>query len=65
MRENPTADPSGPTAERGSESGSCCGAPACCGTTACCTPRERALDPGQSPRQAKAAAGCGCVDEKA
>ncbi|WP_340373833.1 ArsI/CadI family heavy metal resistance metalloenzyme [Streptomyces sp. SS7] len=34
---------------------------ACCGTTACCTPAEQALDPAQSPAEAKAAAGCGCA----
>ncbi|MET8077748.1 ArsI/CadI family heavy metal resistance metalloenzyme [Streptomyces sp. NPDC005303] len=33
---------------------------ACCGTTACCTPEEQALDPDQSPAEAKAAAGCAC-----
>ncbi|MCQ4083914.1 VOC family protein [Streptomyces sp. RB6PN25] len=33
---------------------------ACCGTTACCTPDEQAIDPAQSPAQAKAAAGCAC-----
>ncbi|MCZ7413961.1 MULTISPECIES: ArsI/CadI family heavy metal resistance metalloenzyme [unclassified Streptomyces] len=33
---------------------------ACCGTTACCTPEEQALDPAQSPADAKAAAGCAC-----
>ncbi|MEU6366453.1 ArsI/CadI family heavy metal resistance metalloenzyme [Streptomyces sp. NPDC046931] len=33
---------------------------ACCGTTACCTPDEEALDPAQSPAEAKAAAGCAC-----
>ncbi|GAA4834109.1 ArsI/CadI family heavy metal resistance metalloenzyme [Kitasatospora terrestris] len=33
---------------------------ACCGTTACCTPDEQALDPAQTPAEAKAAAGCGC-----
>ena len=33
---------------------------ACCGTTACCTPEEQALDPAQSPAEAKAAAGCAC-----
>ncbi|MFF5128918.1 ArsI/CadI family heavy metal resistance metalloenzyme [Streptomyces syringium] len=34
---------------------------ACCGTTACCTPDERALDPAQTPAEAKAAAGCACT----
>ncbi|MBW1596470.1 ArsI/CadI family heavy metal resistance metalloenzyme [Streptomyces sp. JJ38] len=34
---------------------------ACCGTTACCTPEEQALDPAQSPADAKAAAGCACT----
>ncbi|GGO84159.1 ArsI/CadI family heavy metal resistance metalloenzyme [Wenjunlia tyrosinilytica] len=39
------------------------GAPdACCGTTACCTPDEQALDPTRTPAEAKAAAGCACVD---
>jgi catechol 2,3-dioxygenase-like lactoylglutathione lyase family enzyme len=33
---------------------------ACCGTTACCTPQEQALDPAQSPTEAKAAAACAC-----
>ncbi|MGW1913860.1 ArsI/CadI family heavy metal resistance metalloenzyme [Streptomyces sp. NPDC002076] len=33
---------------------------ACCGTTACCTPDEQAVDPAQTPAQAKAAAGCAC-----
>lgn len=33
---------------------------ACCGTTACCTPDEQAVDPTQSPTEAKAAAGCAC-----
>ncbi|MQS15949.1 glyoxalase/bleomycin resistance/dioxygenase family protein [Streptomyces kaniharaensis] len=33
---------------------------ACCGTTACCTPDEQAIDPAQSPAEAKAAAGCAC-----
>ncbi|MFE5583159.1 ArsI/CadI family heavy metal resistance metalloenzyme [Kitasatospora sp. NPDC056531] len=33
---------------------------ACCGTTACCMPDEEALDPAQSPAEAKAAAGCAC-----
>ncbi len=33
---------------------------ACCGTTACCTPGEQALDPAQTPVQAKTAASCGC-----
>ncbi|GGZ39701.1 ArsI/CadI family heavy metal resistance metalloenzyme [Streptomyces bluensis] len=33
---------------------------ACCGTTACCTPDEQAIDPSQSPAEAKAAAGCAC-----
>ncbi|MGH3987628.1 MAG: hypothetical protein ACRDTZ_09960, partial [Pseudonocardiaceae bacterium] len=33
----------------------------CCGTTACCTPDERAVDPAQTPEEAKSAAGCGCV----
>ncbi|ALO97771.1 Glyoxalase [Streptomyces hygroscopicus subsp. limoneus] len=32
----------------------------CCGTTACCTPDEQAVDPAQTPAQAKAAAGCAC-----
>ncbi|MFD9221425.1 ArsI/CadI family heavy metal resistance metalloenzyme [Streptomyces sp. NPDC060064] len=37
------------------------GAPdACCGTTACCTPEEQALDPAQTPAEAKATAGCTC-----
>ncbi|MGH4011353.1 MAG: ArsI/CadI family heavy metal resistance metalloenzyme [Pseudonocardiaceae bacterium] len=34
---------------------------ACCGTSACCTPDEHAVDPAQTPEQAKSAAGCGCV----
>ena len=34
---------------------------ACCGTTACCTLEEQALDPAQSPAEAKAAAGCACA----
>jgi catechol 2,3-dioxygenase-like lactoylglutathione lyase family enzyme len=34
---------------------------ACCGTTACCTPDEHAIDPAQTPQQAKSAAGCGCT----
>lgn len=34
---------------------------ACCGTTACCTPDEHAVDPAQTPEQAKSAAGCGCT----
>ncbi|MGW3152142.1 ArsI/CadI family heavy metal resistance metalloenzyme [Streptomyces sp. NPDC001177] len=33
---------------------------ACCGTTACCTPDEQAVDPAQTPAEAKAAAGCAC-----
>ncbi|MET8454080.1 ArsI/CadI family heavy metal resistance metalloenzyme [Streptomyces sp. NPDC005209] len=33
---------------------------ACCGTTACCTPDEQAIDPAQSPAEAKASAGCAC-----
>ncbi|MGW2463719.1 ArsI/CadI family heavy metal resistance metalloenzyme [Streptomyces sp. NPDC001761] len=33
---------------------------ACCGTTACCTPDEQALDPTQTPTEAKAAAECAC-----
>lgn len=32
----------------------------CCGTTACCTPGEEAVDPSQTPAEAKAAAGCVC-----
>ncbi|MFK4222074.1 ArsI/CadI family heavy metal resistance metalloenzyme [Streptomyces sp. NPDC019890] len=37
------------------------GAPdACCGTTDCCTPEEQALDPNQTPAEAKATAGCAC-----
>ena len=32
----------------------------CCGTTACCTPDEQAIDPAQSPAEAKTAAGCAC-----
>ncbi|AYG78089.1 Cadmium-induced protein CadI [Streptomyces hundungensis] len=40
---------------------SAAGAPdACCGTTACRTPDEQALDPAQSPAEAKAGAGCAC-----
>jgi catechol 2,3-dioxygenase-like lactoylglutathione lyase family enzyme len=34
---------------------------ACCGTTACCTPGEAAVDPAQTPEQAKSIAGCGCT----
>jgi hypothetical protein len=34
---------------------------ACCGTTACCTPDEQAVDPDQTPAEAKAAAGCACA----
>jgi catechol 2,3-dioxygenase-like lactoylglutathione lyase family enzyme len=34
---------------------------ACCGTTACCAPEEHAIDPAQTPEQAKSAAGCGCT----
>jgi catechol 2,3-dioxygenase-like lactoylglutathione lyase family enzyme len=37
------------------------GADACCGTTACCTPGEAALDPTQTPAEAKTAAGCACA----
>ncbi|NUP19179.1 MAG: glyoxalase/bleomycin resistance/dioxygenase family protein [Streptomyces sp.] len=38
------------------------GAPdACCGTTACCTPGEQAVNPAQTPADAKAAAGCACA----
>jgi catechol 2,3-dioxygenase-like lactoylglutathione lyase family enzyme len=33
----------------------------CCGTTACCTPDEHAVNPAQTPAQAKSAAGCGCT----
>ncbi|MEV6400391.1 ArsI/CadI family heavy metal resistance metalloenzyme [Streptomyces sp. NPDC051907] len=33
---------------------------ACCGTTACCTPDEQAVDPAQTPAEAKAAARCAC-----
>ncbi|MDL4813414.1 ArsI/CadI family heavy metal resistance metalloenzyme [Actinomadura opuntiae] len=33
----------------------------CCGTTACCTPDEQALDPTQTPAEAKAASGCACT----
>ncbi|MEU1506901.1 ArsI/CadI family heavy metal resistance metalloenzyme [Kitasatospora sp. NPDC005748] len=33
---------------------------ACCGTTACGTPVEQAVDPTQSPAEAKTAAGCAC-----
>ncbi|MEU6603259.1 glyoxalase/bleomycin resistance/dioxygenase family protein [Streptomyces flaveolus] len=33
---------------------------ACCGTTACCTTDEQAVDPTQTPTEAKAAAGCAC-----
>jgi catechol 2,3-dioxygenase-like lactoylglutathione lyase family enzyme len=33
----------------------------CCGTTACCTPDEKAVDPAQTPAEAKAAAGCACA----
>ncbi|MDT7843427.1 ArsI/CadI family heavy metal resistance metalloenzyme [Streptomyces justiciae] len=33
---------------------------ACCGTTACCTPDEQAIDPAQTPAEAKTAAGCAC-----
>ncbi|MBL1086844.1 VOC family protein [Streptomyces actinomycinicus] len=37
------------------------GAPdVCCGTTACCTPDEEAVDPAQTPAEAKAVAGCAC-----
>ncbi|MEU2427115.1 ArsI/CadI family heavy metal resistance metalloenzyme [Streptomyces sp. NPDC007851] len=35
---------------------------ACCGTTACCTPDEQALDPTQTPAEAKTAAGCACAN---
>jgi catechol 2,3-dioxygenase-like lactoylglutathione lyase family enzyme len=34
---------------------------ACCGTTACRTPDEQALNPAQTPAEAKAAAGCACT----
>ncbi|POX48926.1 ArsI/CadI family heavy metal resistance metalloenzyme [Streptomyces sp. Ru72] len=34
---------------------------ACCGTTACCTPDEQAVDPTQTPAEAKVAAGCACT----
>jgi catechol 2,3-dioxygenase-like lactoylglutathione lyase family enzyme len=34
---------------------------ACCGATACCTPDEQAVDPAQTPAEAKAAAGCACA----
>ncbi|WP_433465950.1 ArsI/CadI family heavy metal resistance metalloenzyme [Spirillospora sp. CA-128828] len=34
---------------------------ACCGTSACCTPDEQALDPAQTPAEAKTAAGCACT----
>lgn len=33
---------------------------ACCGTTSCCTPDEQAVDPAQTPTEAKTAAGCAC-----
>ncbi|GAA3106544.1 ArsI/CadI family heavy metal resistance metalloenzyme [Streptosporangium carneum] len=33
---------------------------ACCGTAACCTPEEKAVDPGRTVAEAKAAAGCSC-----
>ncbi|MFI5877337.1 ArsI/CadI family heavy metal resistance metalloenzyme [Streptomyces sp. NPDC051445] len=33
---------------------------ACCGTSACCTSDEQAVDPAQTPAEAKAAAGCAC-----
>jgi catechol 2,3-dioxygenase-like lactoylglutathione lyase family enzyme len=35
-------------------------ADACCGTTACRTPDEQAVDPTQSPAEAKVTAGCAC-----
>jgi len=34
---------------------------ACCGTTACCTPEGQALNPAQTPAEAKVAAGCACA----
>ncbi|GAA4361445.1 ArsI/CadI family heavy metal resistance metalloenzyme [Actinomadura verrucosospora] len=34
---------------------------ACCGTSACCTPDEQALNPTQTPAEAKAASGCACT----
>ncbi|MFI8963432.1 ArsI/CadI family heavy metal resistance metalloenzyme [Streptomyces sp. NPDC053493] len=36
-------------------------ADACCGTTACCAPEDHAVDPEQTPEQAKVAAGCSCA----
>ncbi len=33
----------------------------CCGTVGCCTPTERAVDPGRTAAEAKAASGCGCA----
>jgi arsenite methyltransferase len=36
-------------------------ADACCGTVGCCTPSERAVDPGRTAAEAKAASGCGCA----
>lgn len=39
------------------------GAPdACCGTTACCTSDEKAVNPAQTPAEAKTAAGCACAN---
>jgi catechol 2,3-dioxygenase-like lactoylglutathione lyase family enzyme len=34
----------------------------CCGTTGCCTQDEAALDPTRTALEAKADAGCSCVD---
>ncbi|MEV0664129.1 FAD-dependent oxidoreductase [Actinomadura luteofluorescens] len=36
----------------------------CCGVSACCTDTEQSVDPALSVTEAKAEAGCGCLDDR-